>query len=75
LTLVRTDVGRKVFEGMLADGVVEVRPGDDDPGAILLLNKLARVSRKRWPDTAVEAPRRLPPPAPRVEVAAGGPPR
>ena len=72
LTLVRTDVGRKVFEGMIADGVVEIRPGDDDPGAIVLMNRLARVSRKRWPDTAVEAPRRLPPPAPRVEVAAGG---
>jgi coenzyme F420 hydrogenase subunit beta len=73
LTLVRTDVGRKVFEGMVADGVVEVRPGDDDPGAIVLMNRLARVSRKRWPDAAVEAPRRLPPPAPKVEVAAGSP--
>lgn len=62
LTLVRTDKGREVMEGMLADGVIETRPGDDDPGAVALLRKLSRVSRRRWPETAVDAPRRLPPP-------------
>ena len=45
---------------MIADGAVETRPGDDDPGAIALLHKLARVSRRRWPETAVPMPRRLP---------------
>ncbi|HVM65401.1 MAG TPA: Coenzyme F420 hydrogenase/dehydrogenase, beta subunit C-terminal domain [Acidimicrobiales bacterium] len=65
LTLVRTDAGREVMGGMVADGVVEVRPGDDDPGAISLLRKLSRVSRKRWPEVAVDAPRRVPPPAPK----------
>jgi len=60
LTIIRTDKGRDVLEGMVADGVVETRPGDDDPGAIELLHKLARVSRRRWPETAVEGPRRIP---------------
>jgi coenzyme F420 hydrogenase subunit beta len=63
LTIVRTDQGREIMAGMIADGVVETRPGDDDPGAIELLHKLARVSRRRWPATAVDAPRRLPAPA------------
>jgi coenzyme F420 hydrogenase subunit beta len=63
LTIVRTDQGREIMAGMVADGVVETRPGDDDPGAIALLHKLARVSRRRWPATAVDAPRRMPAPA------------
>ena len=63
LTIVRTDKGRELLEGMIADGAVETRPGDDDPGAIALLHRLAGVSRKRWPQTAVPMPRRLPDPA------------
>jgi coenzyme F420 hydrogenase subunit beta len=62
LTIVRTDKGRDLLNGMIADGSVETRPGDDDPGAIALLHRLARVSRKRWPETAVPMPRRLPDP-------------
>ena len=58
LTIVRTEAGREVMDGMLADGWIDVRPGDDDPGAIELLHKLARKQRSRWPDTAfVDAPR------------------
>lgn len=68
LTLIRTDLGREIMDGMLRDGVIETRPGDDDPGAIALLRKLSRVSRKRWPETAVEAPRRMPPLAPKGAV-------
>jgi coenzyme F420 hydrogenase subunit beta len=45
---------------MIADGAVETRPGDDDPVAVALLHKLARVSRRRWPATAVAMPGRLP---------------
>ena len=56
LTLVRTDLGREIIDGMLADGAIETRPGDDDPGAIALLRKLSGVSRRRWPETAVAAP-------------------
>jgi coenzyme F420 hydrogenase subunit beta len=60
LTIVRTDKGRELLDGMIADGAVETRPGDEDPGAIALLRKLAKVSRRRWPETAVPMPRRLP---------------
>ena len=60
LTIVRTDKGREVLDAMVAAGVVETRPGDDDPGAIELMHKLARVSRRRWPDSAEPAPRRIP---------------
>ena len=68
LTLVRTDIGRQVMGGMVADGVIEVRPGDDDPGAVALLRKLSIVSRRRWPDTAVAAPK-LGVPAPKAKAA------
>ncbi len=60
LTIVRTERGRSLLDDMAAAGAIETRPGDDDPGAITLLHKLARVSRKRWPATAVEMPGRLP---------------
>jgi coenzyme F420 hydrogenase subunit beta len=63
LTVVRTDAGREIIDGMLADGAIVTRPGDDDPGAIALMRKLSTVSRRRWPETAVEGPRLgVPPP-------------
>jgi len=70
LTIVRTDKGREILGRMQAEGVIEVRPGDDDPGAIALLRKLSRVSRKRWPEVAVEAPRRVPPLPPKQPAPA-----
>src|SRR3954452_17280911 len=57
LTIVRTDAGRELMEKMLADGVIEVRPGDDDPDAIALMHKLSKKSRKRWPEFAMPEPR------------------
>lgn len=60
LVIVRTDLGREIIAAMHEKGLIETRPGDDDPGAVALLHKLARVSRKRWPETAVPAPGRLP---------------
>src|SRR5205807_4128620 len=68
LTIVRTPIGREIVVKMLQDGSLIGRPGDDDPGAITLLRKLSRVSRKRWPETAVEAPRLMPPPKPKPET-------
>jgi coenzyme F420 hydrogenase subunit beta len=59
ITVVRTDKGRELMDAMVQAGVIEVRPGSDDPAAIELMRKLARVSRRRWPETAVPAPRRL----------------
>lgn len=52
LTIVRTDLGREIMSRMIADGSVESRPGDSDPGAIALMRKLAEKSRARWPTTA-----------------------
>lgn len=78
LTLVRTDQGREVIEGMVADGAIETRPADDDPGALDLLRRLAIVSRRRWPDAAMAGPKvGVPPPkrkraAGSHEVAPGG---
>ena len=60
LVIVRTDLGRELMSAMKAEGLIETRPGDDDPGALVLLHKLARVSRKRWPESAAPGPGRLP---------------
>jgi coenzyme F420 hydrogenase subunit beta len=69
LTVIRTDKGREIMDRLIADGVIEVRPGDDDPGAINLMRKLAEKSRKRWPETAVAKPRLLPPKPEKKAVA------
>jgi len=60
LTIIRTERGREIFDAMVKDGAVELRPIDDDPGAVALLRKLSIVSRKRWPETAVPMPGRIP---------------
>lgn len=52
LTIVRTELGREIVNRMIADGSIEARPGDEDPGAIALMRKLAEKSRSRWPQTA-----------------------
>jgi len=63
LTVVRTDRGREVMDGLVKAGMIETRPADEDPGAVALMRKLSRVSRARWPETAVPAPRLMPPKA------------
>ncbi len=60
LTIIRTERGREVFDAMVADGAVEVRSIEDDPGALALLRRLSTVSRRRWPATAVPMPGRIP---------------
>jgi coenzyme F420 hydrogenase subunit beta len=57
LTIVRTDLGREIISRMIADGSIIARPGDEDPGAIALLHKLATKSRERWPAFAIDEPR------------------
>jgi coenzyme F420 hydrogenase subunit beta len=62
LTVIRTDLGRDIWERAVADDVVEWRPGSEDPSAIALMAKLAAKSRERWPgDAAWAAPGTLPP--------------
>ncbi len=74
LTVVRTDLGRAIIKGMLADGVIISRPGDSDPDAIKLMRRLSIVSRRRWPDNAW-APVKLgtPPPKKKAEPAVAAP--
>jgi coenzyme F420 hydrogenase subunit beta len=63
LTVVRTELGQEVIDEMVAGGALEVRPGDDDPGAVALMARLSTVSRRRWPVSEVAAPRLgVPPP-------------
>ncbi|MGH9077695.1 MAG: Coenzyme F420 hydrogenase/dehydrogenase, beta subunit C-terminal domain [Acidimicrobiales bacterium] len=69
LTVVRTDQGRAIIAGMAADGSIQTRPGDDDPGAIELMRRLAIVSRRRWPEWAADGPA-VGVPAPRVRPPA-----
>ena len=57
LTIVRTELGREVISRMIDAGVIEARPGDDDPGAFALMHKLAAKSRARWPEFAVDFPK------------------
>ncbi len=55
LTIVRTDRGKDIWNRAVADGVVESRPGSEDPAAVELMFKLAAKSRERWPaDTPAE---------------------
>jgi coenzyme F420 hydrogenase subunit beta len=63
LTMIRTERGRELFDAMVDGGAVTVRPIDEDPGAVALLRRLSRVSRRRWPATAVPMPGRIPAPA------------
>ena len=60
LVIVRTDQGRQLMDALKSAHFIETRPGDDDPGAVALLHKLAQVSRKRWPADATPGPRRIP---------------
>jgi coenzyme F420 hydrogenase subunit beta len=52
LTVVRTELGRAIIQAMMKDGVIDTRPGDDDPAAVALMHRLAEKSRKRWPEWA-----------------------
>lgn len=60
LTLVRTERGEEWMRGVIDAGLVEARPGEDDPVAMNLLTRLSTVSRKRWPMDAVPAHARTP---------------
>ena len=60
LTITRTDQGRELLAALITSGLVETKPIDDDPDTMVLLKKLARLSRRRWPESADPSPRRIP---------------
>ncbi|MGH3440927.1 MAG: Coenzyme F420 hydrogenase/dehydrogenase, beta subunit C-terminal domain [Nitriliruptorales bacterium] len=49
LTIVRTARGEEWMQGVIDEGLVEVRPAEDDEVAMKLLRKLSEKSRERWP--------------------------
>lgn len=49
LTIIRTDRGEEIWNAAVAAGVVEWRPGSEDPAALALMDKLSAHSRERWP--------------------------
>ncbi|HXF57049.1 MAG TPA: Coenzyme F420 hydrogenase/dehydrogenase, beta subunit C-terminal domain [Actinomycetota bacterium] len=49
LTVIRTELGERIFRDAVRDGVVEFRPGSEDPEAIALMERLAARQRQRWP--------------------------
>ncbi|HEX9766412.1 MAG TPA: Coenzyme F420 hydrogenase/dehydrogenase, beta subunit C-terminal domain [Nitriliruptorales bacterium] len=49
LTIIRTERGEEWMQGVIDEGLVEVRPAEDDAVAMSLLEKLSAKSRKRWP--------------------------
>jgi coenzyme F420 hydrogenase subunit beta len=49
LTIIRTERGEEIWRDAVRDGVVEWRPGSEDPAALALADKLSAHSRERWP--------------------------
>jgi coenzyme F420 hydrogenase subunit beta len=45
-------VGVEVINRMIAEGVIESKPAQEDEVAMKLLRTLSIVSRRRWPDWA-----------------------
>jgi coenzyme F420 hydrogenase subunit beta len=69
LTVVRTELGQQIIDEMAAAGALEVRPGEEDPGALTLMNRLSTMSRRRWPQQADPGPRQGVPPPKRASEA------
>src|SRR4249920_3509807 len=55
LTIIRTDRGEQIWRDALEAGVIEYRPGREDPAALALLDRLSVKSRARWPVDEVAA--------------------
>ncbi len=50
LTIVRTDLGRRLVDELVEAGLIETKSAvDADPAAVELMRKLAAKSRRRWP--------------------------
>ena len=51
LTVIRTELGADLWARAKREGIIEDRPGSEDPGAIALMEKLSIKQRKRWPES------------------------
>jgi coenzyme F420 hydrogenase subunit beta len=60
LTIVRTERGETWMKGLIDAGLIEARPGEQDPVAMKLLRTLSATSRKRWPSDLLPAGARRP---------------
>ncbi len=60
LTIVRTERGEEFMKGVIDEGLVEVRPAEDDAVAMKLLTALSKKSRQRWPTDLVPEGHRRP---------------
>ena len=70
LAVVRTQRGEDWMRQAEADGVITVRPGEEDPAALALMAKLATRSRGRWP-VELTGPRGAPRMLPVVQAGQG----
>jgi coenzyme F420 hydrogenase subunit beta len=75
LTVIRTERGERIWREALADGVIEWRPGREDPEAIALMERLAANQRKRWPGEELRPEWRFPGVLPDRGGGAGHEPR
>ncbi|MGI8710995.1 MAG: Coenzyme F420 hydrogenase/dehydrogenase, beta subunit C-terminal domain [Acidimicrobiales bacterium] len=73
LTVVRTELGKAVMERMVAAGRLLTKSAEEDPAAVALMDRLSRVSRNRWPETAIGFPTKMPPPPPKKKKKAVAP--
>jgi coenzyme F420 hydrogenase subunit beta len=55
LTVIRTERGEQIWREALVAGIVDARPGNEDPAALALMEKLSANSRKRWPGDELPA--------------------
>jgi coenzyme F420 hydrogenase subunit beta len=49
LTVIRTTRGEQIWRDALEAGIIDWRPGREDPSALALMDKLSIHSRNRWP--------------------------
>jgi coenzyme F420 hydrogenase subunit beta len=54
LTVIRTGRGEEIWREAVDAGIVEWRPGSEDPAALALMDKLSIHSRDRWPSAEID---------------------
>jgi len=59
LTVVRSDLGKKILDDMEEKNLILRKPIEEDPGALKLMDKLSAVSRKRLPKQDVNYKKRI----------------